>query len=74
MASFVAVALRSRCDVCQRTERDIHCGREDRSSRGLVYLDENDVCTGFGKANGDGCTDASRAACDEGSLALEGEE
>lgn len=43
-------------------------------SRGLVYLDENDVCIGFGKVNGDGCIDVLCVVCDEGSFVLEGEE
>jgi hypothetical protein len=35
--------------------------------------DEEDVCAGLGEANGKGLADATGAAGDEGSLALEGE-
>jgi hypothetical protein len=37
-------------------------------------LDEEDVCAGLSEANGKGLTNATGAAGDEGSLALEGEE
>lgn len=40
----------------------------------MAYLDEKDVCACLGERDGDGLADASCAACDEGSLALEGEE
>jgi hypothetical protein len=38
------------------------------------YLDEENVCSCFGEGDGHGLADASCAACDEGGLALEGEE
>lgn len=40
----------------------------------VAYLDEEDVCACLGECDGDGLSDASCAACDEGRLALEGEE
>lgn len=46
----------------------------ESNERLRTYLDEDDVCAGFGEANGDGCADASGATGDEGGLALEGEE
>lgn len=41
---------------------------------GLAYLDQEDVCAGFGKGYGDGLADAPRGACHEGCLAFKGEE
>lgn len=40
---------------------------------GRCYLDEDDVCAGFGEGDGDGLADATRTACDEGSVALKRE-
>lgn len=40
----------------------------------MAYLDQEDVCARLGQRNGDGLANASCAACDEGGLALEGEE
>lgn len=39
-----------------------------------MYLDEDNVCAGFGEGDGDGLADATGAACDEGGMAFKGEE
>jgi hypothetical protein len=39
-----------------------------------AHLYENDIGAGLSQANGNGLTDASRAASDESGLALEGKE
>ena len=39
-----------------------------------TYLDENNICTGFGETNGNGLANAAGAAGDHGRLALEGED
>jgi hypothetical protein len=41
---------------------------------GVRYLDEENVCAGFGEGERHGLADSSGAACYQGGLALEGEE
>lgn len=39
-----------------------------------TYLDQDNICTGFGETNGNGLANAAGAAGDHGRLALEGED
>lgn len=52
-----------------------YCGRaRHRGECFVAYLDQDDVCACLCQCDGDGLANASCAACDEGGLALEGEE
>lgn len=49
--------------------------QNDASSvNGVTHLDQDDVGTSFGEANGNGLANATGAAGDDGRVALEGEE
>lgn len=63
MASLVAVTIVSRWKVLATLY----------SEKREIYLNQDDVCAGFGEASGYSLTDASSSAGDKGGVAFEGE-
>ena len=57
-----------------RTRSETAGEKGAREGGDITYLHENHVGAGFGEGHGTGLADASRAAGDEGGLALDGEE